>query len=226
MQRARSPEAKPTPQPDVTALPLGPRVASILEVAYRARRPVLLEGATGIGKSELVAEVARSLGIAHVVLDLSLLEPPDLVGLPITEEGRTRYALPHFLPRDGSGILMLEELNRAERYIQQPALQLLTARALHEYVLPEGWACFAAINPDAPDPMIRTSAIFDMFPAIRFSLPSPGKTRPRCANSLMFALTISLPEFGSECNINLGWLAITPFCQGLIALRSQRPTTD
>jgi hypothetical protein len=151
MQRARSPEAKPTPQPDLAALPLGPRVASILEVAYRARRPVLLEGPTGIGKSELVAEVARTLGIAHVVLDLSLLEPPDLVGLPITEDGRTRYALPRFLPRDGAGILMLEELNRAERYIQQPALQLLTARALHEYVLPEGWACFAAINPETGD---------------------------------------------------------------------------
>jgi hypothetical protein len=30
-------------------------------------------------------------------------------------------------------------------------LQLLTARALHEYVLPEGWACFAAINPESGD---------------------------------------------------------------------------
>ena len=36
---------------------------------------------------------------------------------------------------------MLEELNRAERYIQQPALQLLSARKLHEYELPEGWVC-------------------------------------------------------------------------------------
>jgi hypothetical protein len=133
------------------SLPIGPRVEAILEVAYRARRPVLLEGPTGIGKSELVGQVARKLGILHTVLDLSLLEPPDLVGLPVIEEGRTRYALPHFLPRDGAGILMLEELNRAERYIQQPALQLLTARALHEYVLPEGWACFAAINPESGD---------------------------------------------------------------------------
>lgn len=123
----------------------------MLEVAYRARRAVLLEGPTGIGKSELVAHLAKRLGIRHIVLDLSLLEPPDLVGLPVIEEGRTRYALPQFLPRDGAGILMLEELNRAERYIQQPALQLLTARTLHEYVLPEGWVCFAAINPETGD---------------------------------------------------------------------------
>ena len=151
MSRPGSAESKLPSDAPVDALPLGPRVNAILEVAYRARRPVLLEGATGIGKSELVAQVARKLGIAHTVLDLSLLEPPDLVGLPVIEDGRTRYALPHFLPRDGAGILMLEELNRAERYIQQPALQLLTARCLHEYVLPAGWACFAAINPETGD---------------------------------------------------------------------------
>ena len=119
----------------------------MLEIAYRARRPALLEGSTGIGKSEIVQQVAKKLGVATVVIDLSLLEPPDLVGLPITEGGVTRYALPSFLPREGAGILMLEELNRAERYIQQPALQLLSARTLHEYSLPEGWVVFAAINP-------------------------------------------------------------------------------
>ena len=150
MTRPRASESKSTTE-TTAALPLGPRVEAILEVAYRARRPVLLEGPTGIGKSELIASVSKRLGIQHVVLDLSLLEPPDLVGLPIIEEGRTRYALPRFLPREGQGILMLEELNRAERYIQQPALQLLTARMLHEYVLPEGWACFAAINPETGD---------------------------------------------------------------------------
>jgi MoxR-like ATPase len=121
------------------AVPVGPRLEKVLTVAYRARRAVLLEGPTGVGKSEIIRRVAEQLGIGTTVLDLSLLEPPDLVGLPVVKDGRTEYALPHVLPRDGSGILLLEELNRAERYIQQPALQLLSARRLHEYELPEGW---------------------------------------------------------------------------------------
>lgn len=140
-----------TPEARPLDLPVGPRLVRVLEVAYRARRPALLEGHTGIGKSEIVRSVAKRLGIGLVVLDLSLLEPPDLVGLPIIEQGRTRYALPSVLPTEGRGILLLEELNRAERYIQQPALQLLSARALHDYVLPEGWVPFAAINPEAGD---------------------------------------------------------------------------
>lgn len=138
------------------ALPVGPRLGRVLEVAYRARRAVLLEGPTGIGKSEVVRSVAEGLGIAHVVLDLSLLEPPDLVGLPVVEGGRTRYALPSVLPTEGAGILMLEELNRAERYIQQPALQLLSARRLHEYVLPEGWVCVATVNPQSSEYHVTT----------------------------------------------------------------------
>jgi AAA domain (dynein-related subfamily) len=140
----------------VNALPLGPRLEAVLELAYRARRSVLLEGPTGIGKSEIVRHVAARLGIATVVLDLSLLEPPDLVGLPVIRDGRTSYAVPQALPLEGAGILMLEELNRAERYIQQPALQLLTARRLHDYVLPAGWVCFAAINPESADYQVTT----------------------------------------------------------------------
>jgi hypothetical protein len=143
--KAELPETRPL------AIPIGPRLEAVLEVAYRARRAVLLEGPTGIGKSEIVRRVAERLGIETVVLDLSLLEPPDLVGLPVIASGRTTYAVPRILPEGGAGILMLEELNRAERYIQQPALQLLTARRLHEYTLPEGWVCFAAVNPETAD---------------------------------------------------------------------------
>lgn len=153
------PAAAPAPLPAVASglegraapIPVGPRLEAVLEVAYRARRPVLLEGPTGIGKSELVRALADRLGVATAVLDLSLLEPPDLVGLPTIRDGRTAYAPPAALPAEGAGILMLEELNRAERYIQQPALQLLSARRLHEYELPPGWACFAAVNPESAD---------------------------------------------------------------------------
>ena len=133
------------------SVPIGPLVLEVLELAYRARRPVLLEGPTGIGKSQIVGELARSSGLDLIILDLSLLEPPDLIGLPVIEGGRTRYASPAELPTGGRGLLMLEELNRAETPVMQPALQLLSARRLHAYELPPGWSCVAAINPEDGD---------------------------------------------------------------------------
>lgn len=143
-----TPPFAPKTPPKPPGVPIGDRAAAVLALAYRSSRAVLLEGPTGIGKSELVRQVAENLRIEFRDLDLSLLEPPDLVGLPVLTDGRTRYAVPASLPTEGAGILLLEELNRADRTVQQPSLQLLTARKLHEYELPPGWVVFAAINPE------------------------------------------------------------------------------
>jgi hypothetical protein len=150
-KRARAKTPPPAEVAPNAPVPVGPRLASVLDVAYRARRPVLLEGPTGIGKSQMVTQFAASAGIDVMVLDLSLLEPPDLVGLPVIRDGRTHYATPAELPTSGRGVLMLEELNRAEIPVMQPALQLLSARRLHAYELPAGWSTVAAINPEEGD---------------------------------------------------------------------------
>lgn len=129
----------------------GAPLMDLITLAYQANMPVLLHGRHGVGKSEILAQAARQIGMDTVVRDLSLMEPPDLLGLPqIGEDGRTHYALPSFLPCTGRGLLVFEELNRCPRYMQAPCLQLLTARQLNDYVLPEGWLPCAAIN-DAAD---------------------------------------------------------------------------
>ncbi|MFT3700083.1 MAG: AAA family ATPase [Kofleriaceae bacterium] len=151
MTKPRTSKVAATEPANELALAIGPRVVELLELAYRARRPILLEGPSGVGKSQIVEEFARASGLAFTVLDLSLLEPPDLVGLPVIADGKTHYASPAELPTSGRGVLMLEELNRAEVPVMQPALQLLSARKLHAYELPPGWICVAAINPEEGD---------------------------------------------------------------------------
>jgi len=130
---------------------IGPPLIEVLTLAYHANQPVLLHGRHGIGKSETLDQAAAQLGIALIVRDLSLMEPPDLVGIPrVGQDERTHYAPPAFLPHDGQGLLVFEELNRCARYMQAPCLQLLTARQLNDYRLPPGWLPCAAIN-DAAD---------------------------------------------------------------------------
>lgn len=129
----------------------GAPLMEILELAHAADQPVLLHGRHGVGKSQILAETAARMGIKCVVRDLALMEPPDLAGVPrIGEDGRTHFAVPDFLPRDGAGLFVLEELNRCNRYMQAPALQLLSARRLNDYVLPPRWLPCAAVN-DASD---------------------------------------------------------------------------
>ena len=125
----------------------GTEVIDLIALAHRSNQPVLMEGPHGVGKSQLVEQAARKLGIDFIVRDLSLMEPPDLIGLPTMKNGVTVYAPPAFLPSGGRGILVFEELNRSEKYMMSPCLQLLTARCLNDYRLPDGWLPAAAINP-------------------------------------------------------------------------------
>jgi hypothetical protein len=122
-----------------------------IKLAYEANLAVLMHGRHGVGKSEIIHSAAAELGIDVVVRDLSVMEPPDLIGIPRVEaDGRTHYAPPAFLPTGGRGLLVFEELNRAPRYVVAPCLQLLTARCLNDYALPPGWVPCGAVN-DADD---------------------------------------------------------------------------
>src|SRR4029453_2154031 len=110
-------------------VPAGEHLIELLSLAYKADQPVLLGGRHGVGKSELLAQAAARLGIGFIVRDLSLMEPPDLVGIPkVGKDRKTYYAIPAWLPDVGRGLLALEELNRCPRYMRAPCMQLLTTR--------------------------------------------------------------------------------------------------
>ncbi|MBN8523886.1 MAG: AAA family ATPase [Planctomycetes bacterium] len=129
------------------AISIGSDIIDMISIAYQAKQPVLLVGGTGLGKSEILQQAAAAFDIGYIMRDLSLMEPADLVGIPTIASGRTSFAPPDFLPTTGHGLLVLEELNRAQPYMLAPTLELLTARRLNDYVLPPGWLPVAAINP-------------------------------------------------------------------------------
>lgn len=110
--------------------------------------PVFLWGAPGIGKSAIIKQIAREMGIECIDLRLSLLDPTDLKGIPFYERElhTALWAPPSFLPREGRGILFLDELNSAAPAVQASAYQLILDRKVGEYTLPEGWSIVAAGN--------------------------------------------------------------------------------
>lgn len=126
---------------------IGPGLIELAVGAYHADQPVLLKGQHGIGKSAVFDQAAVSLGIDIIKLDMSLMEPPDLIGIPTIKDGRTSYAIPSLLPLEGKGILALEEINRCCRPLRNASLTLVRERQLNGYRLPEGYLPVATINP-------------------------------------------------------------------------------
>ncbi|MGE4512155.1 MAG: AAA family ATPase [Sulfurimonadaceae bacterium] len=110
--------------------------------------PIFLWGAPGIGKSSIVKQIAKDRNIGFIDLRLSLMDPTDLKGIPFYDKDShtALWAPPAFLPREGEGILFLDELNTAPPSVQASAYQLILDRAVGEYSLPDGWAIVAAGN--------------------------------------------------------------------------------
>lgn len=129
---------------------LTPRPAiEALRTLIRARKTVCLWGEPGVSKSSIVAQVAAQESLSLIDLRMSTLDPTDLRGLPAVSADRTQTAWipPDFLPRDGRGVILFDELNRAQIPQQNSALQLvLYPHTLGAYTLPIGWSIVAACN--------------------------------------------------------------------------------
>jgi len=126
-------------------------VTKALEALVTQKVPTFLWGAPGIGKSSIVKSIAKERGIGFIDLRLALMDPTDLKGIPFydKESHSALWAPPAFLPREGEGILFLDELNSAAPAVQSSAYQLILDRAIGEYKLPDGWAIVAAGNRES-----------------------------------------------------------------------------
>ena len=143
-------------------------VSSLIE----QKVPTFIWGAPGVGKSSIVKEIAESKSIGFIDLRLALMDPTDLKGIPFydKETHSALWAPPAFLPRDGEGILFLDELNSAPPSVQASAYQLILDRKVGEYELPDGWAIVAAGNREGdrgvtyrmPSPLANRFVHFEM----------------------------------------------------------------
>lgn len=128
------------------------------------RVPLHIWGACGVGKSQIVSQVAKDLQWEFLDVRAVQLDPVDLRGLPRIESGHTKWAPPKFLPSSGKGILFLDELTSAPQLTQAGCYQLVLDRQLGEYVLPDGWVVIAAGNPASER-------------GVHFSMPRPLRNR-------------------------------------------------
>jgi hypothetical protein len=131
------------------------QVLSVLDTEFLSTRdghhtPVMLWGPPGVGKSDMVRQVAAKHDVPAIDIRLSQMEPTDLRGIPFRAGELVEWAVPELLPdaeRHGpSGILFLDEITSAPPTVSAAAYQLILDRRLGHYRVPDGWAIFAAGN--------------------------------------------------------------------------------
>jgi MoxR-like ATPase len=108
----------------------------------------MLHGRPGVGKTEVVRQLASARGARLFDLRLTTIEPQDLRGLPYYdhERGRTVWYRPEDLPDSGPAILFLDELTAAAPSLQPTVYGLLQERRVGQHTLPDDVFIVAAGN--------------------------------------------------------------------------------
>jgi len=110
-----------------------------------------MRGKTGIGKSQLVRQLAKTWGFDDdEIIDrrLAQMSEGDMVGLPSTDGNVTRFNPPDWYKRacDFPVVLFLDELNRATNEVMQAAFQIVLDRELNGFKLHPGTRVLSAVN--------------------------------------------------------------------------------
>ena len=125
--------------------------------------PVCIWGTHGLGKTEMIKSFASSRGW-HITYcaPAQFEEMGDLHGIPTVHDPTpdkpnsgdeyTVFAPPEWVPTaKGPGILLLDDINRADDRILRGIMQLLQNFEMFSWQLPEQWQIVATANPEGAD---------------------------------------------------------------------------
>jgi len=112
------------------------------------KKPLMLRGRHGIGKSEVVYQVATSLSLPIVERRASQMTEGDLVGLPKTDGDVTSFCAPDWFADACSRpvLLFLDEVDRAIPEVRQGIFELADSRKIFGNVLHPETVLVAAVN--------------------------------------------------------------------------------
>ena len=136
------------------------------------QRPILMIGAPGIGKTQIMEQIARDCEIALVSYTITHHTRQSAIGLPFILEkefGGKKYSVTEYTMSEiiGSvyeqiektgckeGILFIDEINCVSETLAPTMLQFLQCKTFGNQQVPEGWIIVAAGNPPEYNKSVR-----------------------------------------------------------------------
>jgi hypothetical protein len=123
--------------------------------------PICIWGTHGLGKTHMVKDFAKNRNWKFsYIAPAQFEEMGDLHGMPtiidpdptVSGDEYTVYSPPDWVPtEEGPGILLLDDINRADDRILRGCMQLLQNFELSSWKLPPKWQIVATANPEGGD---------------------------------------------------------------------------
>ena len=138
-------------------------------IPQERQNPFYLVGAPGIGKTQMVREIAEEIGCGFYATSLTHHTRNSILGLPVIrgdEVRYTEYTMPEMLAvieekyKSGQkeGLLLLDEFASMPESLVAPMLAFLQNKTIGNHSLPKGWVLILSSNPPEYN---RTARSFD-----------------------------------------------------------------
>jgi hypothetical protein len=124
------------------------------ELKGKPKTPTCIWGLHGIGKTDVVKKIAAETGSKFIyIAPAQFEEMGDLLGMPdievVNDKKQTIFQAPSWVPtEEGPGILLIDDVNRADDRILRGIMQLLQNYELASWKLPKGWDIILTANPE------------------------------------------------------------------------------
>ena len=142
------------------------------EIPSIRQRPILLMGPPGIGKTQIMEQIARECGIGLVAYTITHHTRQSAIGLPFIREkeyGGTTFSVTEYtmseiiasvyekMEKTGNkeGILFIDEINCVSETLAPTMLQFLQCKMFGNQKIPDGWMIVAAGNPPEYNKSVR-----------------------------------------------------------------------